>query len=180
MADLIVEDGSVVTGANTYVSLDYVEAYCSDRGLTSWTAATATSAKREAIFRAMDYIESQPFKGVKTDYDNPCQFPRFGLYLDVVTYTKTINNYQIDTYVLDDDEIPENLKRAQAQAAYEEFVSKGCLLSNMDREAFILRKKIDIIETEYQPGKEETKYRKIKALLREYIEQDSSSTVVRT
>lgn len=177
---LTVEDGTVVTDANTYVSVDYVDSYCELRGLVAWTASTDTDTKEQAILRAMDYIESRPFKGTKSEYENPCEFPRVGLYLNSQTYNYTVNGYTISNYLVEDNEIPANLKKAQSQAAYEEFMSPGCLQINMDKDSFVIRKKIDVIETEYQSGKEETIYKKVDSFLKDLVNPILSSTVLRT
>ena len=45
-------------------------------------------------------------------------------------------------------EIPAGLKKARCRAAYEEFMSPGCLQSSVT--TGIKREKIDVIEVEYQ------------------------------
>ena len=132
---IIVEDG---TGsdetANSYIDAAYVDSYCSNLGLTSW-ASLATTAKENAILRGMDYIESLSFKGAKYDYTNPLKWPRGGATDE-------------DGYAIDIDEIPNNLKKALARAAYEESVSTGVLQptgkNNIKREVIA-----GAIETEY-------------------------------
>ena len=53
---LIVEDGSGLSGANSYASTAQADTYASDRGLTAWTGDTAT--KEAALIRATDYLEA--------------------------------------------------------------------------------------------------------------------------
>jgi hypothetical protein len=130
---LIVEDGSIVTGANTYASLSYVDTFCSDLGLASW-AALGTTSRESAILRGMAYIESLSFKGVKSDADQPLKWPRDGVYDE-------------DGYAIEDDAIPANLLRAVSRAAYEEGISPGA--TQPTRETGIKREKVDVIEVEY-------------------------------
>jgi hypothetical protein len=55
---LIVEDGSGVYGANSYVTISEADAYFLNRGNTSWADITATTQlKEEALIRATDFIE---------------------------------------------------------------------------------------------------------------------------
>jgi hypothetical protein len=129
---LIVEDGSAASAsANTYISDDYFTGFCSDLGLTISTYATAD--RETAILRAMDWIESQSFKGSKEDKENPLLWPRSGA--------------DDGEFSIDEDEIPKALKKALARAAYEELLEAGCLAPTLSDN--IKREKIDIIETEY-------------------------------
>lgn len=165
---IIVEDGTVASAsANSYVSLDYVETYCEDRGLTTWMNSSDDDSKEQAILRAMDYIDSLPFKGVKEDYDNPLQWPRSDMYDE-------------EGYALEDYEIPAKLMRAVAQAAYEEFVSPGVLQPNQTKDDFAVLKKIDVLEYQYVEGKESTVFKKLKGFLSGYLLSSTSVNVERS
>jgi len=95
---LIVEDGTGVTGANSYVSVADHVTYCATYG------QTVTTQQAEINLRnAMDYIETQKYKGQKTDNADALQFPRQNLYVDNV--------------LLPDDEIPAGLIKAQNECA---------------------------------------------------------------
>ena len=96
----------------SYVGLSYINRYCAKMGYTAWDSITDT-AKREAILRAMNYIESRCFKGIKYSEDQDLQFPRSGVI------------YQ--GYELAIDMIPDKLKRAVAEAAYLESQTAGVL-----------------------------------------------------
>lgn len=93
---IIIEDGSIVAGANSYVTIDETRTYAAARG----TTLSAVDAEvEELIVRSMDYIESQSFKGIKLTQDQPLQWPR----ADVI----------IDGYLLATDDIPEELIKGQ-------------------------------------------------------------------
>lgn len=96
-AAIVVEDGSQVSGANSYISEAELSTYAADRGIT----ITGTNAV--LIILAMDYIEAQPFQGFKTLIGQTLQFPR----TDVL----------IDCELLASDEIPTLLKDALAETA---------------------------------------------------------------
>jgi len=97
MPTIIVEDGSIVEGANSYVSEAQLTTYASDRGIT------LTADADVLLIRAMDYIESLGYKGVKSYRSQPLQWPRRGVY--------------IDGYYVDSDVIPNELKNGLMQTA---------------------------------------------------------------
>jgi len=94
---ITVEDGSIVTGANSYVSEADLTTYATARGITLTTDA------EQLLIRAMDYIESLSYKGDKFTRDQPLQWPRDGVV--------------VDGYVVDADEIPNELKNGLMETA---------------------------------------------------------------
>jgi len=99
---LIVEDGSIVAGANSYVSDDDYTTYASARGYTVGADATA---REQELIKAMDWLESHrdEFKGLKMEDTQPLQWPRAGVW--------------IDSYYVELNTIPVELQRAQMEAA---------------------------------------------------------------
>lgn len=55
---LIVEDGTGLPDADSFLSIDYADQYNADRGHTGWAEMTATQ-KAAALRLATDYIENQ-------------------------------------------------------------------------------------------------------------------------
>jgi len=158
---LTVEDGSVVTGANTYVSLADATLFCSNLGLTAW-AAEATEDQKAAILRGMAFIESQSYVGVKEDQDNPLKWPRSGAYDE-------------DGYAIDTDSIPTNIVDGLCRAAYEELIDSGSLLPNA--EGGIKREKIDVIDTEFfqnPGGSATTVFQSVLAYLKPFLSGSGS------
>jgi hypothetical protein len=126
MAVIIVEDGSIVAGANSYVSESELTTYATDRGIT------LTGSADVLIIKSMDYIESQDFIGTKSTQDQPLQWPR--------------NSAYIDGYLFPSDEIPEELKDAQMATAIS--IDMGVdPLSTVERA--VKKEKVDVIEIEY-------------------------------
>ncbi len=76
---LVVEDGSIVTGANSFVSLEDADAYHALRGSVAWAAAT-TAAKEAAIVQATDYLCGLAWQGYLIQQDQPLCWPRSGVY----------------------------------------------------------------------------------------------------
>ena len=112
---LVVETGGIVSGANTYVSLADFKAWADARGIAYGTDETVT----QQIFRAMDYVESLNFKGLKHTEEQPLQWPRDMVY--------------IDSYSVNSDEIPPQLKLAVYEAIKIE-IDGDSKLSASDRE----------------------------------------------
>lgn len=94
---VIVEDGSIVTNANSYVSEAELSAYATARGLT------LTASAEQLITKSMDFIETRSFAGIKYTQDQELQFPRSSLY--------------IDSYLVSTSTIPKQLKNAQMETA---------------------------------------------------------------
>jgi len=101
---LVVEDGTIVTGANTYADVAALEAFAADRGIT---LPSTTGEKEQLLVRAMDYIEGHrgQFKGQKVEDTQPLQFPRKNLFVDGVLIAETT--------------VPKEIRYAQIQAAVE-------------------------------------------------------------
>ncbi|MDD2966608.1 MAG: hypothetical protein PHN64_03815 [Desulfovibrionaceae bacterium] len=83
MPMLIVEDGTIVNGANTYASLADADAYCLARGLwvDSGADAVAISKKETALIRAADWLNGMDWKGAPVDALREMAWPRDGVHL---------------------------------------------------------------------------------------------------
>jgi hypothetical protein len=85
---LIVENGSLVSGANSYVTLVEARAYASARGI----ALSAIDGDLEAVvLKAMDYLESfsDRFRGTLVDRDQALAWPRAGVEIEDFTWAST-------------------------------------------------------------------------------------------
>lgn len=98
---LIVEDGSIVPNANSYVTIEEFVAYAGARGITIEHSRTPENQ----LIVAAEYIASfEPrLKGAKIKRDQPMAFPRSGVV--------------IDGFEWGSDEIPRNVILAQMQVA---------------------------------------------------------------
>ena len=55
-----VDDGTGLTGSNSYVSVSDTDDYHTGRGNTSWTDGSITDAsKKDALVRATDYVDKR-------------------------------------------------------------------------------------------------------------------------
>lgn len=97
MATITVETGTGSASSNSYISTTDFETYAADRGID----LVGTSA--DLLIKAMDYIESNNFKGDKSSSDQALQWPRI--------------NFSLDGYVIASDSIPVLLKDALCETA---------------------------------------------------------------
>jgi len=130
---LVVEDGSVVTGANSYVTVAEYKTWADARGFTYGT----DSVVEQNILRAMDFLERQNFIGNKANENQPLQWPR----------TEAL----IDGYYADATEIPPDVKRSLYEATKSE-IDGISEIANLERRT--IREKIGDIEVQYDSSSE--------------------------
>ena len=130
-ATLVQEDGSGLSNANTYLTLAEYETYIDSRGLTD---NTSDDAKTGRIIQAMDWLEARDarYKGRKNSDAQALVWPRSW----VVVYG----------YGLTANEIPQQLKDAQAQLVYD---SATIDIYNVSDGRAIKKEKVDVLEVEY-------------------------------
>ena len=176
MPTLIIEDGTAASlSANSYVTVAEVDTFVSNLGLTGWSTLS-TDAREQAILRGMDYVETFSFKGVKMDWANPLEWPRYGVWDD--SYYGSTEDWSSEELAFY-QEIPKGVKNAVCRAAYEESQSTGCLQSNTTSN--IRREKIDVIETEYFSNEPSTTiYRTIEGFLKNLLNSVNIASVKRT
>ena len=126
---LVIEDGSVVSGANSYVTLAEFKAWADARDITYNADDNALEAQ---ILRAMDYLERLFFIGNKANENQPLQWPR----------TEAL----IDGYYADATEIPKEVKTALYEATVVEAAGYS-ELENQSRKT--LRERVGDIEVQY-------------------------------
>lgn len=128
---LIVEDGSVVTGANSYLTLAELREWATSRGVVFPT----DDAELEVLaLKAIDYLESlySKYKGSMVEPGvQPLQWPR-----------SDVNLYGV---YLPSNEIPVAVKRAQYEAAAASL--QGDIFSAPT--LAVKKTKVDVIETEF-------------------------------
>lgn len=128
---LIIEDGTQVADAVSYVDKAYVIGFALARGVTFPSA----DAEAEAlIVKAMDYVEGveERFLGTRVSADQELSWPRAGVYL---------HGFEVA-----EDSIPKPLKKAVAQLAIEA-MTQDLAPNGTGKE--VIRKKLDVIETQY-------------------------------
>ena len=130
---LTLEDGSGVSGADTYItSADFVT-YAATLGITIADDATCWAY----LLKAAEYIDSHEanMQGVKTARDNAMAFPRTGVY--------------VNGWYWASDEIPTCVIEAQKQFALDVYNGKDLWNRGGNPNIQPVREKIDVIETQY-------------------------------
>lgn len=130
---LVVEDGTIVAGATSYVTLAEARAYALARGLT---LPADDPTLEVSLIQAIDYLESyrSSYQGVLVSPGvQELQWPRAGCF--------------IDGYELPANVIPKLLKDAQSRLAYE--VSSGVDLNPTVTGRLVLSEKIGDIAVTY-------------------------------
>ena len=131
---IVVEDGTSVSGANSYVTTDELRTYADLRGLSYPSDDVDIEI---LLIKAADYLESfrDRYKGDKSASTNALQWPRTDVYIDGYSITKTT--------------IPTELKNAQIQIALDaqtvEISPNELATDKGDRK----KEKVDVIEVEY-------------------------------
>lgn len=139
---LIVEDGTIVEGANSGLSVADADAYHAARGNTDWTSVPSSpdQEKAAALIRATAAIDAKyrsRFPGTKVaGRDQGIQWPR-------------TDAYDADGNEIASDEIPQEYKDAIAEAALRELVEAGSMLPDLERGGQIKSLRAGSVAIEY-------------------------------
>ena len=152
---LIVEDGSVVTGAESYISVADASNYHTVRGNTAWAALTTDALREAALRKATDYMRQayrSRWQGYKVNEDQALDWPRYGV--------------EVEGYAVDSDIVPTEVKNACAELA----LRASAADLNPDLTQGVAREKVGQIEVEYDKASPQfTRYKAIDALLSPYL-----------
>jgi hypothetical protein len=153
---LIIEDGSGVAGANSYVSLASATAYLDAKGLTTWGTSTAT-AKEISLNQAVLYMELLPYKGAKALSTDALAWPRRCM-------------KDRDGYPILSDTIPTAVKYAQIELAYRYMAGKNPLADIASGDGYITSESVGPVTTEYSTGYSTSdKFPEVSALLEPFL-----------
>jgi hypothetical protein len=141
MMAIIVEDGTIIGGANSFVSLDDYVNYAESLGVF----ITDEDAAEIELIKAAQYINSKEpqLKGYLVDRDQPMSFPR--------------TNLTIDGFGWGDTEIPRQVILCQLNLALD--IRAGIDPYNLpvNPNRAVKREKVDVIEVEYVGGDSQAK-----------------------
>lgn len=142
---LVVEDGTGLSTAVSYVSIEYADLYHSRRGNTSWTQLTVGN-KKAALVKAADYLGqlyTSKWKGVRINGTQALDWPRAEVERE--DYGISSAGYYGWLAYYPDDEIPTAVKNAACEAALYSLTS--ALLAEQGQS--VVREKVDVLEVEY-------------------------------
>jgi hypothetical protein len=129
---LVIEDGTNVSGANSFVTLVEARSYAAARSLSLPTDDAALEA---LLLNAVDYLESkrQLYQGQRASVTQSLQWPRVDVFIDDVYLAATV--------------IPDLLKSAQIRLAA--IAYSGVDLMPTRSGPIVKKEKVGPIETEY-------------------------------
>jgi len=164
--NLIVEDGSNVSNANTYYSLASADNYFEKRGETVWIAYD-DGDKTYALVKACQYMQTLVWKGIKTNQYQALSWPRIGI-LDE------------DSYSIKSNVIPERVKWAQAEIAYRFILDTDVQPDIAAGSGSVIMERVDVIEIRYaNSGKSVNKiYQRVNSLLSPFLKYGNSNCVI--
>jgi hypothetical protein len=156
---LVVEDGSGLSTAESYISVADATTYHAARANTAW-ADVADDATREALLRkATDFMVAtyrERWAGYRVSTTQALDWPRYEVPFKDATVGGTFPSYY------DSNEVPVAVQRACAELALRAI--DGDLAPDLD--APVVREKVGPIETEYAVGaRQSTVFRAIEGLL---------------
>ena len=152
---IIVEDGTVVTGANSYTSTAGLTTFATARGVTLVTDA------EQLLIEAMDFLENLGFKGMKSLITQPLQWPRL--------------NVCIDGYYVNSNSIPQQLIDGLCHIAIAidqdtDFMQDAVRTTTME--------KVGDLEIQYSPGSAAAPYnKKIMHVLAKVLDNGSNGGI---
>jgi len=151
---LIVEDGSVVRDAESYIDTAFADAYFLKRGNPDWMGMV-DDHKEQAIFRAMVYFSGRyamRWKGCRVSCTQELDWPRSGVVIDGVE-----RDYRV---------IPKEIKNAIAELALR--AASGPLVE--DQERLVIQETVGPITTKYDEGSSAAvRYTEVDDMLRVYL-----------
>lgn len=169
---LIVEDGSIVPGAESLCSVSFADTHLGNFGFTLW-ATMSTNEKEQALRRANLYMQQVyrlRWAGFRTSILQTLDWPRSYVPRKDATSGGVLGSY--GDYRLDypSDEVPNEIQQACAKLAYK--AASGDLAPDIGQAK--TRVKVGPIETEYAVGSVQyTRFREIDNLLTPFLKMGS-------
>ena len=163
---MIVEDGTGLPNADSYVTVEFADAYFSARGFTDW--AELTQAKKEqALIKGTDYVDNIfQWYGKKEFEGQSLRFPRIN-----------IKDYEGEDIV----GIPNCLKQAVCDASL--IATSGELFQTQEANGNVVSEKIGELSFTYSKASSETVtsaslYDSINTKLRGMFKDNSKNTII--
>lgn len=168
---LIVEDGTGLANAESYISVAYATSYHADRGNSGWAAIASDTIREQLLRKATEYmlqVYRMCWKGYRTSTTQSLDWPRNNvLRTDIATaYSGTI--------YYPDNEIPIEVKNACAELA----LKANSITLAPDLNQLILKQKVGPLETEYSEySSQSRRYRSVDLMLTPYVTNRSGVNI---
>jgi len=174
--------------ANSFVAEAEAIAYAATRlNLAGWqttTGATATENEKKALIEATRELDRLRYVGHRASSTQRLSWPRvFAAVPDPALTAHAVDAAPLGIVTYGADEIPLALKEATIELAME-FLRAGTTdLAAYPQEADVIRKRVDVIETQWQPGRRPlglARFPRVLALIAPLLAGAGRRTVVRT
>lgn len=157
---MIVEDGTGLSTAQSYVSVADADAYHTAHGNATWTGVDAL--KEAALVRATQALDARySWQGYRLVETQALDWPRY-------------DAYDVDGYYLSG--VPQGIKDALCEMALLELVTPGELTESV--EVSVKREKVGPLETEYYEHPR-TSYPAVENALRRIVRHTGGIQIVR-
>lgn len=154
---LVLEDGTGVIGANSYITAQEAVDYCADRQLVLPSDDDLLLA---AVLEGGEYLQNEmryTFRGTRNSYQQGMPFPRTGC----TPYRST---------PVPSNVVPWPLKDAQKYLTYLASLDPGNLQAVLERGGYIKSKKVDVLSTEFMDNAPvEAVIQKVQGLLATFL-----------
>jgi hypothetical protein len=187
---LIVEDGTVVTNANSYVTVAVADTYFENLGQTLWTETVADEAKEAALVKATTYMQERfrlLWRGSRVEALQALDWPRRGVpipdFFDPFFRQVNVPLQFQDTVFIGNTVIPEEVKQAQMMLAFSTIDSAGAstvvLQGSLGRKT--KREKVGSLEVEYMTAEDggggmTTTYWDVERIIEPYLRPSTPHT----
>ena len=175
----VVEDGTGLANANSYVSVAEADAYLSLGGYTLWSDL-AESERRHALVRATRYLTQMyrlRWKGTRATANQALDWPRNFVEREDYTYPTLNGSTFIGGYFYyPDNVVPQEVKDVCCELGFR--ASSGELAPDVGR--LKKRSKVDVLEVEYESyAKPYTVYRAIDGFLAPLLKGAGNGNMMR-
>jgi hypothetical protein len=151
-SELIIEDGTGLADANSYVSAADARAYAALRGVTLAAAGTGIDPVEIQLVLAAQYLDSLAWVGYQATAEQGLAWPRV-LTAPYLNFKFIVSCFPPSYLVPVDPSyynvLAPKLLAAQCQLVVEQFNGVVLLPSTIGGTQFITREKVDVIETSY-------------------------------
>lgn len=179
MPTLIVEDGTGLANANSYISLAAANTYFANNAILAWEALDDNDDKIPLLIRAQQYMSRTYgllWAAYRSTGTQRLDWPRYG-----VEKPLAFRPYPDQPYpgVYQPNEIPFQIGEAQAEIALRINLNDGSDL-DIDLGPLVVREKVGPIETQYAEGtRQQTVYQSVDAMLMPFLKSQNQFAIYR-
>ncbi|MCK5605392.1 hypothetical protein KAR91_26105 [Candidatus Pacearchaeota archaeon] len=160
---LIVEDGTGLSTAESYISVADASTYFTARGVTTWDSIASDALREAALRNATEYMVNEyrkRWQGVRVFQVQALDWPRQGVV--------------VDSWSIPSDEVPETVARACAELALK--ASADDLQADLTQG--VIMEKVDVIEVEYDKNSpQDVRYKQVDAMLAPFLDGIGGASV---